>query len=57
MASYESSPPDEGYSEDPLTLGTSAMMPSWMSDMSEQERLGTCSRKRTAGLNDDTDMK
>ncbi|KAF8856848.1 WD40 repeat-like protein [Acephala macrosclerotiorum] len=38
MTSYEESPPDEGYSEDPLTVGTSGALPSWMATMSIPER-------------------
>lgn len=37
-ASYEESPPDEGYSEDPLTLGVSANLPQWLSTMSPTEQ-------------------
>jgi F-box and WD-40 domain protein 1/11 len=42
MATYEQSPQDEGYSEDPLTVGTaSAPLPPWLSSMSISERTGT----------------
>lgn len=37
---YQTSPPDEGYSEDPLTIRSSAILPSWMLSMSVQERTG-----------------
>jgi F-box and WD-40 domain protein 1/11 len=41
MSSYEQSPQDEGYSEDPLTVGTSvsAIAP-WVQSMSAAERTG-----------------
>ncbi|TVY38088.1 F-box/WD repeat-containing protein 1A [Lachnellula occidentalis] len=39
MASYEQSPQDEGYSEDPLTVGTaSAPVPPWLASMDISER-------------------
>lgn len=38
MASYEESPPDEGYSEDPLTIGASANLPQWLSSKSAKEK-------------------
>jgi hypothetical protein len=40
MASYEESPPDEGYSEDPLTIGQSGSMPPHLARMTLQERTG-----------------
>src|ERR1700712_2263512 len=40
MSAYDESPPDEGYSEDPLTIRTSQLMPSWMVSMSVPERTG-----------------
>lgn len=40
MTSYEDSPPDEGYSEDPLTVSQSGALPPWMASMTAQERLG-----------------
>ena len=42
MASYEQSPQDEGYSEDPLTGSTvSTSAPPWLVNMSIQEQTGT----------------
>ena len=42
MATYEQSPQDEGYSEDPLTVGiASAPVPPWLASMSVSERTGT----------------
>ncbi|TVY30702.1 F-box/WD repeat-containing protein 1A [Lachnellula hyalina] len=39
MATYEQSPQDEGYSEDPLTLGTaSTPVPPWLASMNISER-------------------
>ncbi|PVH79664.1 WD40 repeat-like protein [Cadophora sp. DSE1049] len=38
MTSYEGSPQDEGYSEDPLTIGNSATLPPWVESMSAVER-------------------
>ncbi|TVY42531.1 F-box/WD repeat-containing protein 1A [Lachnellula subtilissima] len=39
MATYEQSPQDEGYSEDPLTVGTaSAPVPPWLASMNISER-------------------
>ncbi|CAG8958275.1 hypothetical protein HYFRA_00000630 [Hymenoscyphus fraxineus] len=40
MAAYEPSPPDEGYSEDPLTMGATANTPTplWLSKMTVPER-------------------
>lgn len=40
MTSYQDSPPDEGYSEDPLTVGPSGALPSWMASMTVPERTG-----------------
>ena len=40
MAAYEESPPDEGYSEDPLTVGQSGSMPAHLARMTVQERTG-----------------
>lgn len=40
MTSYDDSPPDEGYSEDPLTVGPSGALPSWMASMTVPERTG-----------------
>lgn len=42
MTSYEGSLPDEGYSEDPLTVSTSGALPSWMASMTVPERTGKC---------------
>lgn len=44
MASYEGSPQDEGYSEDPLTVGNSATLPSWITNMSLTDRTGMSQR-------------
>ncbi|KUJ06474.1 WD40 repeat-like protein [Mollisia scopiformis] len=38
MTSYEGSPPDEGYSEDPLTVSPSGALPPWMASMTVPER-------------------
>ncbi|TVY58354.1 Beta-TrCP [Lachnellula suecica] len=41
MANYQDSPQDEGYSEDPLTVGTASRppnLPSWLASMSVSER-------------------
>ncbi|XMA16800.1 hypothetical protein WAI453_009591 [Rhynchosporium graminicola] len=38
MTSYEGSPQDEGYSEDPLTIGHSRVLPPWVESMSILER-------------------
>lgn len=42
MAAYGQSPPDEGYSEDPLTMGTTVdtTAPLWLSKMTVSERTG-----------------
>jgi len=46
MASYEQPLQDEGYSEDPMTVGTvsgvsaSANLPAWIADMSVAQRAG-----------------
>ena len=40
MAAYDESPPDEGYSEDPLTVGQSGSMPAHLARMTVQERTG-----------------
>jgi F-box and WD-40 domain protein 1/11 len=40
MATYEESPPDEGYSEDPLTVGQSGSMPAHLARLTVQERTG-----------------
>lgn len=50
-ASYEESPPDEGYSEDPLTLGASANLPPWLSTMTATEQTGTSFSKLTVNKN------
>ncbi|EKD17774.1 uncharacterized protein L3040_008042 [Drepanopeziza brunnea f. sp. 'multigermtubi'] len=39
MQSYEGSPQDEGYSEDPLTVANSGSLPSWVQNMTAPERL------------------
>ncbi|KAH9217113.1 WD40-repeat-containing domain protein [Leptodontidium sp. 2 PMI_412] len=38
ITSYEGSPQDEGYSEDPLTIGNSATLPPWVESMTAAER-------------------
>ena len=44
MASYEQSPQDEGYSEDPLTVGpvsgSANNLPSWLATMPVPDRTG-----------------
>ena len=45
MTAYEGSPQDEGYSEDPLTIGSSATLPPWVESMSAVERTGTLRRQ------------
>jgi len=43
MSSYQHSPQDEGYSEDPLTVGSvsgSAVAPPWVQNMPVAERTG-----------------
>lgn len=41
MATYEQSPQDEGYSEDPLTVGVASLpMPAWLASMSVSNRTG-----------------
>lgn len=44
LTAYEGSPQDEGYSEAPLTVGSSGSLPlpSWVADMSVPERMGMC---------------
>jgi F-box and WD-40 domain protein 1/11 len=47
MASYDESPQDEGYSEDPLTVGTvsgSANMQNWILSLPVAQRTGEVSR-------------
>lgn len=51
MTAYEQSPQDEGYSEDPLTVGSvsgPASLPPWVQTMSVAERTGMfgCSHAR-----------
>jgi hypothetical protein len=50
MATYEESPPDEGYSEDPLTVGQSGSMPPHLARMTVQERTGKGGTRRGRGL-------
>ena len=43
MASYEQSPQDEGYSEDPLTVGPASgatNLPPWLRNMPVPDRTG-----------------
>jgi F-box and WD-40 domain protein 1/11 len=50
MTSYEDSPPDEGYSEAPLTVGTSGALPSWMASMTVPERTGEWENQRNESV-------
>jgi F-box and WD-40 domain protein 1/11 len=52
MTSYQHSPQDEGYSEDPLTVGTvsgTSGIPHWLHDMPVAERTGKSSRSSRRG--------
>jgi hypothetical protein len=56
MAAYEESPPDEGYSEDPLTVGQSGSMPAHLARMTVQERTGKGGTGQDRVLRSQADM-
>lgn len=60
MAAYQQSPQDEGYSEDPLTVGmpsasATPLPPPWMSTMTVAERTGKLRPHRVVVLEPNAD--
>lgn len=56
MASYDESPPDEGYSEDPLTVGPSGSMPPHLARMTVPERTGRPGTEQRSYMRNEADM-